>query len=103
MTITASVSIVPIQVIIDLPDDTPVCELRDRVIEQARHQLANNGAEHVVLSASHDGLVDGIPYLADLGFPVLTDYVMIDPPEPDWHEQAEYGCLKTFGPNPDDN
>lgn len=102
MKISAAVSIAPINIILDLPDDTPPSEIRDRVIEQARHQLANNGADHVVLAASHDGLVDGIPYLADLGFPVLTEYVMIQPPEPNWSELAEYGCLPSRGHDRDD-
>lgn len=100
MKITAAVAIVPIQASIEVPDETPVSEIRDKIIEQARHQLANNGAEHVVLSASHDGLVDGMAYLADLGFPVLTEYVEVDPPEPDWNELAEFGVSRQSWPSP---
>lgn len=95
MKISAAVSIVPVKVSIEAPDDTPICEIRDKIIEQARFLVANNGAEHVVLAASHDGLVDSIPYLNDLGFPVLTEYVIIEPPEPDWNELAEFGCLRS--------
>lgn len=75
MTLTATVSIVPIQVILDLPDSTPVGELRDKIVEQARCMLANNGADHLVLAASQPDLVDGIGYLCDLGFPVLVEQV----------------------------
>lgn len=91
MKITASISIIPVKVQLDLPDGTPVGEIRDRVIEQARAILAHNGANHVVLAASHDNLVDGIQYLNDLGFPVLVERVIIEQSEPDWFKVAPRG------------
>lgn len=66
MKISAAVSIVTVQIELDLPDDTSVGEIRDKIIEQARHQLANNGADHVVLSASVPELVDGLGRLRDV-------------------------------------
>lgn len=77
--------------------------IRDRIIEQARAMIANNGASYVVLASSHDGLVDRISHLADLGFPVLTEYIPIEPEEPNWSELAEFGVTRTNGPNPDDD
>lgn len=96
MKLHATVSIVPIQVTLDLPDSTPVGEVRDRVIEEARHLIANNGAEHVILASNHPELPDGLAYLGDLGFPVLTEYVQIVPPEPDPTELAEVRITRTY-------
>lgn len=95
MKISASVSIVPLQVIIEIPDSTPVSEIRDKVIEQARHLLANNGGEHVVLEASIAELVDGVGRLSRMGFPVVVEFVEIEPEEPDWNELAEYGVTRS--------
>lgn len=94
MKITA-VAVAPIRVELELPDSTPIGEIRDRIFEQARFLMANNGAQYVVLASSHAELVDSIPYLADLGFPVLTEYVPIQPPEPDWSELTQVGITRT--------
>lgn len=103
MKIHASVSTVPIQVHLDLPDATPVGEIRDRIIEQARILLANNGSEHVVLASDMPELVDSMAYLEDLGFPVLTEYAEVEPPEPDWNELAQLGITRNFARNPEDD
>lgn len=95
MKIHASVSIVPIQISLELPDDTTISEIRDKVIEQARYLLANNGSEHVVLSASIPDLVDGLGRLSRMGFPVEVEYVEIEPMEPDWNELSEFGVTRS--------
>lgn len=100
MKINATVSIVPVQVSIEVPDDTPTCKIRDMVIEQARTMIANNGAEHLVLSASATELVDSLGRLSRMGFPVEVEYVEIEPEEPDWNELAEFWVGRHSGPSP---
>lgn len=100
MKISAAVSTVPVQVAIEVPDGTPICLVRDKIIEQARHQLANNGADHVVLSASVPELVDSVGRLSRMGFPVEVEYVEIEPMEPDWNELAEFWVGRHSGPSP---
>lgn len=100
MQINATVSIVPVRVAIEVPDDTPICEIRDKIIEQARTMIANNGSEHVVLKASIPELVDSVGRLSRMGFPVEVEYVEIEPMEPDWNELAEFWVGRHSGPSP---
>lgn len=103
MQIHAAVSTVPIQVVLDLSDCTPVGEIRNRVIEQVRYQIENNGQEHVILEASLPELVDGHGRLNMMGFPMFIEYVEVEPPEPDWVELAQLGISGTYSRCPEDD
>lgn len=59
--------------------------------------LANNGSGHVILASSQPDLIDNLYYLADLGFPIMVEYVEI---EPQWSELAEFGVMSLQTPAP---
>lgn len=101
MKITAAVSTVPVQTTLELPDDTPISQIRDLVIERARFLIANNGAEYVILDASMPALSDSLGYLSDNGFPILVEHVPVEAEMNDVAELAEFGAAGHSGENYD--